>query len=127
MAEIAAGGEASGAAMRPAMHVLELRLGNENQNLNYVSICDDDNALYGSITSSLLSLEQLEHIDLSRNCLVEYGENIPSFLGSMKNLRYLNLSSIRSFGEVPPQLGNLCCSTLILPLKNFVTRYTQRT
>ncbi|RCV09222.1 hypothetical protein SETIT_2G010100v2 [Setaria italica] len=87
--------------------VLELRLRNEKTDLHRVPACEDDNALSGEISSSLLHLEQLEHMDLSGNCLVEYGKNIPSFLGSMKNLRYLNLSFIPSFGEVPPQLGNL--------------------
>ncbi|KAF8644716.1 hypothetical protein HU200_066356 [Digitaria exilis] len=70
-------------------HVLELRLRS-----------NDENALSGQISSSLLSLEHLEHLDLSGNCVVEYGKNIPSFLGSMKNLRYLNLSFIPSIGEV---------------------------
>ncbi|KAF8731403.1 hypothetical protein HU200_016464 [Digitaria exilis] len=88
-------------------HVLELRLRNENTNLDFMDACNDENALSGQISSSLLSLEHLEHLDLSGNCVVEYGKNIPSFLGSMKNLRYLNLSFIPSIGEVPPQLGNL--------------------
>ncbi|CAL5077716.1 unnamed protein product [Urochloa decumbens] len=88
-------------------HVLELRLRNDKTDLPYESPCSNGNALYGEISSSLLSLQQLEHIDLSGNCLLEHGKNIPSFLGSMKNLRYLNLSSIPSYGKVPPQLGNL--------------------
>lgn len=88
-------------------HVLELRLRNEKTDLRAVAACNDDNALSGKISSSLLSLGLLEYLDLSGNCLVEYGKNIPSFLGSMKNVRYLNLSFIPSFGEVPPQLGNL--------------------
>ncbi|CAL5091992.1 unnamed protein product [Urochloa decumbens] len=84
-------------------HVLKLHLRNEKRNLHADSGCDDDNALFGEISSSLLHLEQLEHIDFSGNCLL----NIPSFLGSMKNLRYLNLSFIGSSNQVPPQLGNL--------------------
>ncbi|CAL4987304.1 unnamed protein product [Urochloa decumbens] len=63
--------------------------------------------LVGQISPSLLSLEYLEYLDLSR-CLLE-GPNgtVPEFLGSMKNLRYLDLSFIPFSGRVPPQLGNL--------------------
>uniref|UniRef100_A0A8R7Q830 LRR receptor-like serine/threonine-protein kinase GSO1 n=1 Tax=Triticum urartu TaxID=4572 RepID=A0A8R7Q830_TRIUA len=45
-------------------------------------------------------------MDLSMNCL---GPNsvIPWFLGSMGNLRYLNLTGMPFTGRVPSQLGNL--------------------
>jgi hypothetical protein len=39
--------------------------------------------------------------------LTEDQGTIPLFLGSMRSLRYLNLSGIPFSGEVPPQLGNL--------------------
>ncbi|KAL6658958.1 hypothetical protein ACP70R_002998 [Stipagrostis hirtigluma subsp. patula] len=87
-------------------HVLELRLRNGNRSPGSGG-CDDVNALFGEISPSLLSLEQLEHMDFSMNCLKGRREAIPSFLGAMKNLRYLNLSGIPFNGEVPPQLGNL--------------------
>ncbi|CAL5011109.1 unnamed protein product [Urochloa decumbens] len=86
-------------------HVLKLDL--RNQNHDEVDGCSDEMALFGEISPSLLSLEKLEHMDLSRNCMTEYQEIIPSFLGFMKSLRYLNLSGIPFSGEVPPQLGNL--------------------
>jgi Leucine-rich repeat (LRR) protein len=85
-------------------HVLKLHLRNQNPDSSSVDGCDDVHALFGEISPSLLSLGQLEHMDLSMNCFTGH---IPLFLGSMKNLRYLNLSGITFSGEVPPQLGNL--------------------
>ncbi|XP_024981770.1 receptor-like protein EIX2 [Cynara cardunculus var. scolymus] len=61
--------------------------------------------LGGDISSSLLHLKQLRHLDLSCNDFG--GIQIPSFMGSLANLRYLNLSSSRFGGIIPPQLGNL--------------------
>ncbi|PUZ50619.1 hypothetical protein GQ55_6G072000 [Panicum hallii var. hallii] len=87
--------------------VLKHDLRNQNPDISSVDGCDDESALFGELGPSLLSLEQLEHMDLSRNCLTEDQGTIPLFLGSMKNLRYLNLSGIPFSGEVPPQLGNL--------------------
>ncbi|CAD6247061.1 unnamed protein product [Miscanthus lutarioriparius] len=88
--------------------ILELDLGNRNPSTSSVTGCDDVNALFGDISPSLLSLEQLQHLDLSRNCLTsEHQKTIPLFLALMKSLRYLNLSGIPFSGEVPPQLGNL--------------------
>nr|XP_043639093.1 receptor-like protein EIX2 [Erigeron canadensis] len=59
----------------------------------------------GDINSSLLHLKQLEHLDLSCNDFG--GIQVPSFLGSLGNLNYLNLSNSNFSGIVPPQLGNL--------------------
>ncbi|KAL6857115.1 hypothetical protein ACP4OV_018497 [Aristida adscensionis] len=64
-------------------------------------------ALIGQISPSLLSLEYLNYLDLSNNFLEGPNRNVPEFLGSMKKLRYLNLSGIPFSGRVPPQLGNL--------------------
>ncbi|CAO2176075.1 unnamed protein product [Urochloa humidicola] len=88
-------------------HVVKLDLGNRHPDINSVDGCDDENAIFGEISPSLLYLEQLEHMDLSRNCLTEHQVTMPSFLGFMKSLIYLNLSGIPFSGEVPPQLGNL--------------------
>ncbi|KAL8210804.1 hypothetical protein R6Q57_005241 [Mikania cordata] len=61
--------------------------------------------LRGDISASLLNLKQLNHLDLSCN---NFGEmEVPSFLGSLASLRYLNLSSSMFGGTIPPQLGNL--------------------
>ncbi|KAJ9540624.1 hypothetical protein OSB04_027130 [Centaurea solstitialis] len=61
--------------------------------------------LGGELSSSLLQLKQLRHLDLSCNDFG--GIQVPSFMGSLGNLRYLNLSSSRFGGTIPPQLGNL--------------------
>ncbi|CAN6678483.1 unnamed protein product [Malus baccata var. baccata] len=47
----------------------------------------------------------LSHLDLSRNNFK--GLQIPSFLGSLKGLRYLDLSDAGFNGTIPHQLGNL--------------------
>ncbi|KAJ0772084.1 putative leucine-rich repeat-containing, plant-type, leucine-rich repeat domain superfamily [Helianthus annuus] len=61
--------------------------------------------LRGDISPSLLNLTQLKHLDLSCN---SFGEmEVPSFIGSLGNLRYLNLSRSVFGGTIPPQLGNL--------------------
>ncbi|CAO2176074.1 unnamed protein product [Urochloa humidicola] len=83
-------------------HIIELNLGNSSPYID-----KDDHALSGEISPSLLSLKQLEHLDLSMNFLVKPSSRMPVFLGNMKNLRYLNLSGIPFTGTVPPQLGNL--------------------
>nr|GMC99834.1 receptor-like protein EIX2 [Ipomoea batatas]GMD00536.1 receptor-like protein EIX2 [Ipomoea batatas]GME07489.1 receptor-like protein EIX2 [Ipomoea batatas]GME11967.1 receptor-like protein EIX2 [Ipomoea batatas] len=55
---------------------------------------DDDkyskNCLRGEISYSLTNLTYLNYLDLSLNNFSEI--QIPKFLGSLKNLRYLNLS-----------------------------------
>ncbi|CAN6353504.1 unnamed protein product [Urochloa humidicola] len=70
---------------------------------------DDDQAVHwlrGQISSSLLSLRHLKHLDLSGNAL---GGNmsIPDFMGSLKSLTHLDLSNMNFIGQIPPQLGNL--------------------
>ncbi|XP_020082475.1 leucine-rich repeat receptor-like protein CLAVATA2, partial [Ananas comosus] len=61
--------------------------------------------LSGEINPSLLLLTNLEHLDVSMNNFS--GTSIPTFLGSLTNLRYLNLSNSYSSGTIPPQIGNL--------------------
>ncbi|XP_062196914.1 receptor-like protein EIX2 [Phragmites australis] len=74
-------------------HVLELHLGG--------------GGLTREISRSLLSLQHLEYVNVSMNSLQGPTGQVPEFLGSFKNLRYLNLSNIPFSGRVPPQLGNL--------------------
>ncbi|KAL3753711.1 hypothetical protein ACJRO7_001019 [Eucalyptus globulus] len=61
--------------------------------------------LDGELKSSLLHLTYLNHLDLSG--IKSFFVRIPKFLGSMKQLRYLNLSIANLDGTVPRQLGNL--------------------
>ncbi|XP_037411064.1 receptor-like protein EIX1 [Triticum dicoccoides] len=91
-------------------HVIKLHLRNPNATLDaygYYDACAGASALFGKISPSLLSLKRLKHLDLSMNCLLGPNSQIPHLLGSMGNLRYLNLSGIPFTGTVPSQLGNL--------------------
>ncbi|RZB60790.1 receptor-like protein EIX2 [Glycine soja] len=62
--------------------------------------------LIGEINiSSLISLENIEHLDLSYNDFE--GSHIPELMGSFTNLRYLNLSDSLFGGSIPSDLGKL--------------------
>ncbi|XP_071707932.1 receptor-like protein EIX2 [Rutidosis leptorrhynchoides] len=68
--------------------------------------CDSSSyGLRGNLSSSLLNLKQLEHLDLSCNDFE--GIQVPSFIGSLRNVRHINLSYSKFSGIIPPQLGNL--------------------
>ncbi|KAB2086444.1 hypothetical protein ES319_A04G032100v1, partial [Gossypium barbadense] len=59
----------------------------------------------GTISSSLLKLHHLRLLDLSYN---DFNESvIPEFFGSLKILRYLDLSNANFGGPIPSNLGNL--------------------
>ncbi|XP_058076489.1 receptor-like protein EIX2 [Magnolia sinica] len=62
-------------------------------------------SLSGRIDPALVELKHLHFLDLSNNAF--YGISIPQFLGSMKELRHLNLSYAGFSGRIPHQLGNL--------------------
>jgi hypothetical protein len=51
----------------------------------YADPCDDGNCLFGEINPSLHSLEHLNHMDLSMNCLS--GPNVALFLSSWDRWR----------------------------------------
>ncbi|XP_022769544.1 receptor-like protein 12 [Durio zibethinus] len=57
----------------------------------------------GEIGPSLLELRCLTGLDLSLNMF----SNIPEFIGSLTELKYLNLSWNGFSGTIPPQLGNI--------------------
>ena len=79
--------------------VVELQLGNPH-------VINGTNFTFGGeISPSLLELEFLSYLDLNWNTFE--GRPIPSFLGSLGSLRYLDLSFAGFGGVVPHQLGNL--------------------
>ncbi|KAF3435221.1 hypothetical protein FNV43_RR22308 [Rhamnella rubrinervis] len=83
--------------------VVELKLRN-----SYSASSDGDGtmqSLGGKIEPSLLVVKDLNYLDLSMNNFG--GSQIPSFIGSLRNLRYLNLSGASFGGTIPPNLGNL--------------------
>ncbi|CAD5193705.1 unnamed protein product [Musa acuminata subsp. malaccensis] len=94
-----------------------IKLDLRNARVNLFSDCSDNFdywygdskgckwTLYGDISPSLLSLPHLQHLDLSGNVFER--RRIPEFLGSLRRLRYLNLSSVGVAGRVPERLGNL--------------------
>ncbi|CAO2193301.1 unnamed protein product [Urochloa humidicola] len=84
-----------------------VRCSNRTGHVHKLRLPSAGTALVGKISSSLLGLEHLEHLDLSNNKLEGPTGRLPEFLGSLTNLKYLNLSGINFYGEVPPQLGNL--------------------
>ncbi|KAI8564813.1 hypothetical protein RHMOL_Rhmol03G0211300 [Rhododendron molle] len=89
-------------------HVRELRLQNP-YDANYTTPAEYKayvkQKLGGEVNPSLLNLKHLNYLDLSQNDFG--GIPIPTFLGSLTSLRYLNLSEAGFAGIVPHQLGNL--------------------
>ncbi|XP_065873542.1 receptor-like protein EIX2 [Euphorbia lathyris] len=61
--------------------------------------------LSGVVDDSLMQLGQLQYLDLSVNNF--HGGQIPQFIGSLNELKYLNLSHAYFAGLIPPNLGNL--------------------
>ncbi|KAH7690636.1 Non-specific serine/threonine protein kinase protein [Dioscorea alata] len=57
------------------------------------------------LNSSLVQLHHLKHLDLSMNNFDE--SPIPDFIGSLANLKYLNLSNAGFRGIIPHTLGKL--------------------
>ncbi|KAM0027608.1 putative endo-polygalacturonase [Helianthus debilis subsp. tardiflorus] len=57
------------------------------------------------LSTSLGVLRHLKHLDLSGNFFL--GSRIPEFIGSLKQLTYLNLSNAYFSGIIPHHIGNL--------------------
>nr|XP_011470503.1 PREDICTED: receptor-like protein 12 [Fragaria vesca subsp. vesca] len=85
-------------------HVIQLHLG--GWVLSSQGEFEDYIPFEGKLSSKLIELQQLEYIDLSSNYLRP--SPIPGFIGSLFNLRYLDLFSSGFDGEIPyRELGNL--------------------
>ncbi|KAJ4726103.1 Leucine-rich receptor-like kinase family protein [Melia azedarach] len=83
-------------------HVMGLHLGNP---WFYGEEGYEKSRLIGKINPSLLDLKHLVYLNLSNNDFE--GTRIPGFLGSVENLRYIDLSKSGFIGMIPHQLGNL--------------------
>ncbi|XP_059642213.1 receptor-like protein EIX2 [Cornus florida] len=92
-------------------HVVQLKLGNPFPD-------SFDTPLGGEINPSLLDLKYLNYLDLSNNNFG--GIQIPDFIGSLGELRYLNLCSASFDGTIPPSLGNLSSLRYLDLNSNFV-------
>ncbi|KAM0042287.1 putative endo-polygalacturonase [Helianthus debilis subsp. tardiflorus] len=67
---------------------------------------EEDYYLEGDkVNPYLAELRHLQHLDLSGNNF--YGSRIPKFIGSFKQLSYLNLSNAYFSGIIPHHIGNL--------------------
>lgn len=64
-----------------------------------------NSCLGGQLDQSLIKLEQLQYLDLGMNNFL--GMSIPPFLGSLRNMRYIDLSNAGFGGYIPFELGNL--------------------
>ncbi|XP_014522472.1 receptor-like protein 12, partial [Vigna radiata var. radiata] len=90
-------------------HIISLHLsGQYNESLSlggYVSYEVSQRYIGGEIHKSLMELRQLQYLNLSFNYFRD--SNIPEFLGSLTNLRYLDLSSSYFSGKIPTQISYL--------------------
>ncbi|KAM0908750.1 hypothetical protein ACQ4PT_015237 [Festuca glaucescens] len=90
-------------------HVVKLDLRNQSPTF-YESFGVKDptsHSMRGQVSLSLLALRRLRYLDLSMNTILGDAMAMPGFLGSLKSLKYLNLSSMGFNDIIPPQLGNL--------------------
>ncbi|XP_039136503.1 receptor-like protein EIX2 [Dioscorea cayenensis subsp. rotundata] len=86
-------------------HVVQLDLGNKRPLHDMFQYGPRSEPLEGEISPALLWLKHLKYLDLSMNFFG--GIQIPAFIGSLAQLRYLDLSCAGFSGLVPHELGNL--------------------
>ncbi|WVZ14845.1 hypothetical protein V8G54_012411 [Vigna mungo] len=88
-------------------HIISLHIpGQYNESLSlgvYYEV--SQRYISGEIHKSLMELRHLQYFNLSFNSF--RGTNIPEFLGSLTNLRYLDLSSCDFSGQIPTQISSL--------------------
>ncbi|XP_027924118.1 receptor-like protein EIX2 [Vigna unguiculata] len=78
-------------------HVTILRLPGSNTQSQF---------LRGALNvTSLFALQNIQHLDLSYNYFI--GSHIPQLMGSLTNLRYLNLYNSFFSGSIPIEIGSL--------------------
>ncbi|WVZ13729.1 hypothetical protein V8G54_011295, partial [Vigna mungo] len=84
-----------------------IRCSNLTSNIISLDLHGDGEERYltGEIRKSLMELPQLQYMDLGFNSFQD--THIPEFLGSLKNLKYLDLSYCDFGGRIPSQLGSL--------------------
>ncbi|KAI7747729.1 hypothetical protein M8C21_024745, partial [Ambrosia artemisiifolia] len=75
------------------------------EDYNLASIDESYYLVGNEVNPCLTELVNLKHLDLSGNHFKN--SRIPEFIGSLKQLRYLNLSGAGFSGEIPHQIGNL--------------------
>ncbi|XP_068501271.1 receptor-like protein EIX2 [Phaseolus vulgaris] len=86
-------------------HVLGLHLPGEFDVYEEITEEITNRYMRGEIQKSLMELRQLEYLNLSSNDFQD--SHIPEFLGSLTNLKYLDLSSCVFGGEIPTLFGSL--------------------
>ncbi|XP_014500650.1 probable leucine-rich repeat receptor-like protein kinase At1g35710 [Vigna radiata var. radiata] len=91
------------------VHIISLHLPGDYY-YDYVSLDDyygsiSRRSISGEIHKSLMELRHLQYLNLSFNDFRD--TNIPEFLGSLTNLRYLDLSSCGFSGQIPTQISSL--------------------
>ncbi|XP_062120030.1 receptor-like protein EIX2 [Humulus lupulus] len=105
-------------------HVTHLRLANPliSYDFLYHEVTSKYNgALSGKVNPSILNLTYLTHLDLSYNDFG--GTQIPSFMGSLMSLKYLNLTRTGFEGNIPYQLGNLSSLSHLILYSDYVIGY----
>nr|XP_011460551.1 PREDICTED: leucine-rich repeat receptor-like serine/threonine-protein kinase BAM3 [Fragaria vesca subsp. vesca] len=87
-------------------HVVKMDLSNtycQHDYLEWDEVAYRRSLLKGKLNPSFLTLTHLDYLDLSCNDF-----ELPLFIGQLKSLRYLNLSSFSSSqGVIPESIGNL--------------------
>ncbi|XP_073112225.1 receptor-like protein EIX2 [Elaeis guineensis] len=86
-------------------HVVKLDLRNPHPFSDIGDLPYNHWSLGGELKPSLLGLKYLNYLDLSMNHFG--GIRIPEFMGSFRQLKYLNISRAGLGGIIPHQIGNL--------------------